>query len=152
MRLLEATPGGPLAIDPNYLGEDEDVVGLLEGIAMSRVIGEADAFADLRGREVLPGPDVTSEEDLREFVAKAASTYYHPAGTCAMGTGADSVVVDPQLRVRGVTGLRVADASIMPTMVSANPNAAITMIGAKAAALVSGVTPALPTASALAST
>ena len=118
---------------------------------MSRTIGEADAFSELRGREVLPGPDVTSEEDLREFVAKAASTYYHPAGTCKMGTG-DDAVVDPQLRVRGVEGLRVADASIMPTMVSANPNAAITMIGAKAAALVSGVTPAQPTASALAST
>jgi choline dehydrogenase len=140
VRLLDATPGGPLAIDPNYLGEEEDVVGLLEGIAMSRKIGAADAFADLRAREVLPGPDVTSEEDLREFVAKAASTYYHPAGTCKMGTGDDSVV-DPQLRVRGVVGLRVADASIMPTMVSANPNAAITMIGSKAAALITGVSP-----------
>ena len=140
VRLLDATPGGALAIDPNYLGDDDDVVGLLEGIALSRVIGAADAFADLRGREVLPGPDVTSEAALREFVARAASTYYHPAGTCAMGTGADSVV-DPALRVRGVEGLRVADASIMPTIVSANPNAAITMIGAKAAALISGVTP-----------
>jgi choline dehydrogenase len=145
IRLLDATPGGALAIDPNYLAEDADVVGLLEGIAMSREIGEARAFDDWRGREVLPGPDVTSEDALREFVAKAASTYYHPAGTCAMGTGPDAVV-DPELRVRGVTGLRVADASIMPTIVSANPNAAITMIGAKAAALITGVTPAPPAA------
>ena len=86
---------------------------------------------------------MTSEAALRDFVAKAASTYYHPAGTCKMGAGADpEAVVDPQLRVRGLDGLRVADASIMPSLVSANPNAAITMIGAKAAALITGVSPA----------
>jgi choline dehydrogenase len=140
LRLLDATPGGTLAIDPNYLSHEDDVVGLVEGIAMSREIGEARAFAEWRGGEVLPGPDVTSEAALREFVAKAASTYYHPAGTCKMGSDAESVV-DPALRVRGIEGLRVADASIMPTIVSANPNAAITVIGAKAAALVSGATP-----------
>ena len=151
VRLLDATPGGALAIDPNYLGEDDDVVGLLEGIAMSRAIGEADAFADWRGREVLPGPEVTTEEALREFVAKAASTYYHPAGTCKMGTG-DDAVVDPELRVRGVEGLRVADASIMPTIVSANPNAAITMIGAKAASLVTGVVPTVAATATVAAT
>jgi choline dehydrogenase len=136
VRLTTATPGGPLAIDPNYLAEDADVVGLLEGIAMSREIGNASAFAEWRAREVLPGPDVTSEAALREFVAKAASTYYHPAGTCAMGS-----VVDAELRVHGLRGLRVADASVQPSMVSTNPNASITMIGAKAAALVSGVSP-----------
>lgn len=140
VRLLDANPGGALAIDPNYLGEPTDVDGLVEGIAMSRVIGEASAYDEWRAREVLPGPDVTSDAALRDFVAKAASTYYHPAGTCAMGTG-DEAVVDHELRVRGVAGLRVADASIMPSMVSCNPNAAITMIGAKAAALVSGVVP-----------
>ena len=141
VRLLDATPGGALAIPPNSLAAAAAVVGLLEGIAMSRDIGEAPAFADWRRGEVLPGPDVTAEKALREFVAKAASTYYHPAGTCKMGTD-PAAVVDPQLRVRGLDGLRVADASIMPTIVSANPNAATTMIGAKAAALITGVTPA----------
>ncbi|MEJ2890621.1 GMC oxidoreductase [Actinomycetospora aeridis] len=140
MRLLDAHPGGALAIDPNYLAEDADVEGLLEGIAISREIGAARAFDRWRLREVLPGPDVTSATDLRRFVARAASTYYHPAGTCAMGTG-DDAVVDPELRLRGLDGLRVADASIMPTMVSVNPNATITMIGAKAAALISGDEP-----------
>ncbi|MHA6784080.1 GMC family oxidoreductase [Pseudonocardia saturnea] len=140
VRLTGAAPGGPLAIDPNYLAEESDVAGLLEGIALSREIGAADAFAPWRAREVLPGPDVTAAVDLREFVARAASTYYHPAGTCAMGTGADAVV-DHELRVRGLRGLRVADASIMPFMVGVNPNATITMIGSKAAALITGVGP-----------
>lgn len=135
VRLLDANPGGALAIDPNYLADDADVVGLLEGIEMSRAIGAAHAYAGLRRAEVLPGPDVIGEAALREFVAQAASTYYHPAGTCKMGTDA-AAVVDERLRVRGVRGLRVADGSIMPDMVSANPNASITMIGAKAAQLV----------------
>lgn len=140
VRLLDATPGGALHIDPNYLAEESDVAGLVEGITLSREIGAAQAFAPWRAREVLPGPDVTSDTALREFVARAASTYYHPAGTCAMGTGADAVV-DHQLRVRGLAGLRVADASIMPFMVGANPNATITMIGSKAASLITGVEP-----------
>jgi choline dehydrogenase len=106
---------------------------------MSRKIGAAPAFDHILGREVLPGPDVTTPEALREFVAKAASTYYHPVGTCKMGSD-ESSVVDHQLRVRGVKGLRVADASIMPNIVSANPNATITMIGAKAADLLTGAT------------
>lgn len=140
VRLLGAEPGGPMAIDPAYLAEESDVAGLVEGIVLSREIGAAQAFAPWRAREVLPGPDVTSDAELREFVARAASTYYHPAGTCAMGTG-DDAVVDHELRVRGLHGLRVADASIMPFMVGANPNATITMIGSKAASLITGVEP-----------
>jgi choline dehydrogenase len=137
---LRDTGGERLAIDPAYLAEPSDVDGLLEGIALSRDIGSADAFAGWRAREVLPGPGVTGDAELREFVARAASTYYHPAGTCAMGVGPDAVV-DPELRVRGLAGLRVADASVMPTMVSVNPNATVTMIGAKAATLITGAVP-----------
>jgi len=140
VRLLDAAPGGALHIDPNYLAEDSDVAGLIEGIELSRAIGAAEAFAPWRAREVLPGPDVTSRDALREFVTRAASTYYHPGGTCAMGTGADAVV-DPELRVHGLQGLRVADASIMPFMVGVNPNAAVTMIGSKASSLLTGVGP-----------
>jgi choline dehydrogenase len=135
---------GGLDIDPNYLAEEEDVRGLLEGIAMSREIGAAPALRNWCGREVLPGPEVTSDAGLREFVGKAASTYYHPVGTCPMGAadGEDVTgVVDAELRVHGIDGLRVADASIMPRIVSVNPNATCTMIGSRAAELITGVHP-----------
>nr|WP_297430378.1 GMC family oxidoreductase N-terminal domain-containing protein [uncultured Actinotalea sp.] len=135
VRLTSSDPEAPLLVDPNYLGEDEDVAGLIKGIELTRAIGEAPAFDEWRLREVLPGPEVTTEAALREFVAKAASTYYHPVGTCAMGQGDDSVV-DERLRVRGVTGLRVADASIMPTIVKTNPNNTIVTIGYKCADMV----------------
>jgi choline dehydrogenase len=138
IRVREARPNGQLEIDPNYLAEEADVQGLIHGIQMSREIGEAQAFAPWRKAEVLPGPEVTSAEGLREFVEKAASTYYHPVGTCKMGPDSMSVV-DHELRVHGVDGLRVADGSIMPAIPSSNPNAAITMIGYKAAAMVAGV-------------
>jgi choline dehydrogenase len=81
---------------------------------------------------VLPGPDVT---DLREFLARGTGTYYHPVGSCAMGVGPNAVV-DPDLRVHGLTGLRVADASIMPRIVCVNTNATTIMIGEKAADLI----------------
>ena len=138
VRVAEAQPGGRLEIDAGYLTEEADVQGLIHGIELSREIGEAPAFASWRKREVLPGPDVTSPDALRSFVEKAASTYYHPVGTCKMGPDSMSVV-DHELRVHGVEGLRVADASIMPAIVSANPNAAITMIGYKAAAMLRGI-------------
>lgn len=131
LRLTAAKPGSPLDIDPNYLAEEADIEGLLRGIEMSRELGSAAAFDEWRGQEILPGPEVRSEADLRAFVARAASTYYHPAGTCKMGVDTESVV-DHTLRVRGIEGLRVADASIMPTIVSVNPNFSIMMIGYKA--------------------
>jgi choline dehydrogenase len=84
---------------------------------------------------VLPGPDVTDEASLRAFVARGTGTYYHPVGSCAMGTGADSVV-DPTLRVHGLDGLRVVDASVMPRLVCVNTNAATIMIAEKAADLI----------------
>jgi len=140
LRVLEAKPNGALEIDPNYLSEEADVIGLIRGIEMSRAIGDAKAFDRWRGREVLPGPGVVSHEALREFVERGAATYYHPVGTCKMGNDALSVV-DHELKVHGVEGLRVADASIMPSIVSSNPNAAVTMIGYKAAALIMGGRP-----------
>lgn len=135
VRLSGTSLDDELVIDPNYLGDPADVDGLIDGIRMTRAIGDATAFEGWRLREVLPGPDVTTDDELRDFVAKAASTYYHPAGTCAMGQGRDAVV-DERLRVRGVRGLRVADASIMPRIVSANPNNAIVTIGFKAADMI----------------
>jgi choline dehydrogenase len=87
---------------------------------------------------VLPGPDTVDEAGLRRHVVRATSTYYHPVGSAAMGTGPESVV-DPELRVHGLQGLRVADASVMPTIVSVNTNAATIMIGEKAADLIRGI-------------
>ena len=104
---------------------------------MAREIVSQSAFDGWRGAEVLPGTDVRDDEGLRRFVARGTGTYYHPAGTCAMGVGTDAVVA-PDLRVRGLDGVRVADASVMPTLVCVNTNAATIMIGEKAADLIRG--------------
>ena len=91
--------------------------------------------SDWLGEELYPGPGVTSREDVRNYVRDTAITYHHQAGTCRMGAD-EQAVVDPQLRVRGVEGLRVADASVMPTVTAGNTHAPATMIGERAADLV----------------
>ena len=104
---------------------------------LARWFGEADAYADLKGEELLPGPSMKSDADLAAFARRDSDTIYHGAGTCKMGPGTDpAAVVDPSLRVRGVDGLRVADGSIMPEVVNATTNAACVMIGEKASDLV----------------
>ncbi|WP_034216398.1 GMC family oxidoreductase [Actinoplanes subtropicus] len=128
IRLAGPDPDARPLIDPNYLGAEEDIRRLREGIEVARQIAAAGAFDGWRGREVLPG-------DLDPRLC--TGTYYHPVGSCAMGTGPDAVV-GPDLRVHGLTGLRVADASVMPTVVCGNTNAATIMIGEKAADLVRG--------------
>ncbi|MGE2714611.1 GMC family oxidoreductase [Mycolicibacterium litorale] len=135
IRLAGPDPAAPPLIDPNYLGTESDVRRMIHGIEVAREIAATAPFEPWRGREVLPGPDVTEEAGLRAFVATATSTYYHPVGSCAMGTG-PGAVVDPELRVRGLGGLRVADASIMPRIVPVNTNATTLMIGEKAADLI----------------
>jgi choline dehydrogenase len=112
------------------------VQGLIDGIELSRQIGEAAAFEEWRDREVVPGPGA----DLEHYVRNVAGTWFHPAGTCRMGSGADAVV-DHELRVRGLDGLRVADASIMPEIVSVNTNGAAMMIGWHAAGIMLGRRP-----------
>jgi len=125
----------PPLIDPNYLGEESDVDRVVEGIKVARKIAATEPFAAWQHGEVLPGSAVETDEQLREFVALGTGTYYHPVGTCAMGT-TDAAVVDPELRVHGLQNLRVADASVMPRIVSVNTNAATIMIGEKAADLI----------------
>ncbi|MEZ4869565.1 MAG: GMC family oxidoreductase N-terminal domain-containing protein [Caldilineaceae bacterium] len=122
-------------IDPNYLACEADLKVLVKGIELARELVKTRAFADLRGRELAPGAAVTSHAELAAYVRKVASTVWHPVGTCKMGLDA-MAVVDPQLRVYGVDGLRVADASIMPKIVSGNTNAATIMIGEKAADMI----------------
>lgn len=135
VRLAGPDPAMAPVIDPNYLGVESDRTRMLHGLTVAREIAAGRAFAPWRGREVLPGPDATDDAALRAFIARATGTYYHPVGSAAMGTGPETVV-DPELRVHGLTGLRVADASVMPSIVSVNTNAATIMIGEKAADLI----------------
>lgn len=134
--LASANPTDAPIIDPNYLADPEDVDTMVAGVrACRQVLAEA-AFDDMRGVELAPGAEVQSEEALRAFVRDHSTTIYHPTGTCRMGPGTGGEghtdVVDDQLRVHGLEGLRVADASIMPCIVGGNTNAAAIAIGEKA--------------------
>jgi choline dehydrogenase len=135
IRLTGPDPATPPLIDPNYLGTESDIRRMVHGVEVAREIASTEPFAPWRGREVLPGGDVAEQVALRSFLGRGTGTYYHPVGSCAMGTGPDAVV-DPTLRVHGLTGLRVADASVMPKIVPVNTNAAAIMIGEKAADLI----------------
>ncbi|WP_317929536.1 choline dehydrogenase [Halioxenophilus sp. WMMB6] len=124
-------------IDPNYLSDERDVQQLVQGVREARKILAQPAFDDHRECEISPGDALQSDEQLTEWVRNNAETVYHPACTCKMGVATDPLaVVDSQLRVWGIDKLRVADASIMPNLVSGNTNAACTMIGEKAAAMI----------------
>ena len=124
-------------IDPRLLSAPEDILPLLRGVRMARAMFAAPAFGGYRATEVAPGPDITGEEALVDYIRRTASTVHHPAGTCRMGADAASVV-DPQLRVRGIAGLRIADASVFPRLVGGNTNAPVVMVAEKAADLIRG--------------
>ena len=130
----------PLAapiIRANYLQHEDDVKAFVQGVKLARWLGEADSYQDLRGDETAPGAAVTADADVAAFARRECDTIFHGAGTCKMGPASDpAAVVDPSLRVRGIAGLRVADASIMPEVVNAPTNAACVMIGEKAADLI----------------
>jgi choline dehydrogenase len=125
----------PPLIDPNYLGEPADVDRLLAGLRMARDIGNRASLKEWTDGEVFPGPDRQDDEACTEFLRLSVIPHFHPVGTCRMGTD-PGAVVDPQLRVRGVDGLRVAGASVMPSIVSANTNATVLAIAERAAALI----------------
>jgi choline dehydrogenase len=136
VELQSADPLAPPRITTNYLVEPHDVKVLVEGLKMLRDIYAQPAFRDLvTGEEYLPGNGVQDDAQLARFAREKGGTVFHPVGTCRMGGDARSVV-DAQLRVRGIERLRVIDASVMPTMTSANTNAAAIVIGEKGAALV----------------
>ncbi|NMG07890.1 GMC family oxidoreductase N-terminal domain-containing protein [Brasilonema sp. UFV-L1] len=119
----------------NYLQSQSDVQKLVAGIKLMRKLFDTSAFDEFRGEEVAPGADVTSDEALVAYIRETCSTMFHPVGTCKMGID-PMAVVDPELRVYGVEGLRVVDASIMPTLTTGNTNAPTIMIGEKAADLI----------------
>ena len=141
LRLATADPAAPPLIDPACLSCEVDADALVAAIELCREIGGQAALAEWRGRELYPGPGAQTRQELLDYVRRTAITYHHQVGTCRMGVDADAVV-DPQLRVRGIEGLRVADASIMPFVSSGNTHAPTVMIGERAADFVLGSTPA----------
>jgi choline dehydrogenase len=135
IQLRSANPLDKPAIDPQYLSDPEDLRLTLLGLRLNRRITKSGALSSIVKEEVWPGPNATSDADLAAYVRRSATTAFHPVGTCKMGS--DSMaVVDSSLRVHGLQGLRVADASIMPTLVSGNTNAPTIMIGEKASDLI----------------
>jgi choline dehydrogenase len=127
----------PPVIDLGFFNRAEDVETMVRGVRLGRRLLATEAFKPVRGAEMLPGPDVTNDEGLADFIRRYSATVHHPVGTCRMGAD-DKAVVDPQLRVRGVDGLRVVDASVMPALIGGNTNAPTIMIAEKAADLIRG--------------
>jgi choline dehydrogenase len=133
--LRSADALAPPVIQPAYCSEPEDFEKLVAGFKQARAILAQPAFEPHRLEELDPGPKVQSDEDIRAWIRANAETIYHPVGTCRMGRD-ELAVVDAELRVRGLRGLRVADASIMPTLIGGNTNAPTTMIAEKAASMI----------------
>ncbi|MBN9073755.1 MAG: GMC family oxidoreductase N-terminal domain-containing protein [Rhizobiales bacterium] len=130
-------------IDHRFFSDERDALTLVEGIKVARSILASPVFADIRGPEILPGPDVNGDDEILAYLRAEALTVYHPVGTAKMGTDAMAVVGPADLKVRGIDNLRVADASVMPTLIGGNTNAPSMMIGDRAAAMIlSGATAA----------
>ncbi len=131
------------AIFANYLAAEEDRRALRAGVDIVREVAGQKALSGLRGAEFEPGADVSSDQEIDAWMRRAAETIYHPVGTCRMGLADDAMaVVDASLRVIGLSGLRVVDASVMPTLVGGNTNAPTIMIAEKAADMILGKAPA----------
>ena len=135
VQLASADPLAAPRIDPGFLGDADDVRRLVRGFKVMRGILAQPALGDFRGRELAASASARTDAEIEAFVRAHADTIYHPVGTCRMGSGPLDVV-DAQLRVHGLDGLRVVDASIMPSIVGGNTNAPVIMIGEKAADLV----------------
>jgi choline dehydrogenase len=136
VRLRSSDPAAPPRIEPRYLSDPAgaDLHTLVEGVRLLRRIAAAPALARYRGRAIAPGQEGESAAEIEGFIRATAQTIYHPVGTCRMGV--EGAVVDPALRVRGLEGLRVADASVLPTNVRGHTNAVAILVGEKAAELI----------------
>jgi choline dehydrogenase len=143
IRLASADPFAAPAIDPNYLATEMDLRTIRESVKMVREVIRQKPLDPWRGPEMIPGKDVQSDADIDAWIRRSAETIYHPVGTCRMGVD-DRAVVDPALRVRGVDGLRVIDASVMPTLVGGNTNAPTIMVAEKAVDMILGRPPLPP--------
>jgi len=142
--IADADPASHPRIDPRFFWEGHDLDILRRAVKIGRRLLDSPHFDPYRGKELLPGPAVRSDEDLADFIRDTAATVFHPVGTCRMGSDAGGVV-DPELRVRGIEALRVVDASVMPTLIGGNTNAPTIMIAEKAADMIRG-RPPLPAA------
>ena len=134
LRLVSADPDVRPSLDPRCLSCEADLDALTASVELVREIARQPAFAEWTAEELYPGPSVRTRAELRDYVRRTVVSYHHQVGTCRMGVD-DRAVVDPELRVRGVDGLRVADASVMPFITSGNTNAPTLMIGEKASDL-----------------
>lgn len=139
--LTSADPQAKPRLVGNFLSEEADLRTLRDAVAFGRELMAAPVLDRFRGRETAPGSKVTSAAEIDRYIRRSVATVHHPCGTCAMGAGADSVV-DPELRLRGIDGLRVVDASVMPDLVSGNINACVMMIAEKASDMIRGRAPA----------
>jgi choline dehydrogenase len=150
IRLASSDPRHKPVIDPGYLSEGSDIEPLVAGIQMAREFAAARPMSRICKAELAPGDDVRSDAEIRNFIRHNLTTIYHPVGTCAMGGDSRlaasrlTSVVDPELRVRGVEGLRVVDASVMPAVPRGNTNAPTVAIAERAADLISGRAPLAP--------
>ncbi|OEV03570.1 GMC family oxidoreductase [Streptomyces oceani] len=145
--LTSSDPEVKPALDFRYFTDEDDYDArtLVDGIRAAREVARTEPLAGWLKREVCPGPEVTSDEDVSAYARQVAHTVYHPAGTCRMGGSSDEqAVVDPELRVRGLSGVRIADASVFPTMPSVNPMIGVLMVGEKAADLIRTATTTTP--------
>jgi choline dehydrogenase-like flavoprotein len=145
VKLASADPFAHPLIDPNYFAEDYDHRMSIAGLRLAREIMAQPAFRPYLRAERLPGPGVRSDAEVLAYARQHGKTDYHPVGTCKMGVDA-LAVVDPELRVRGLDGLRVCDSSVMPRLVSSNTNAPTLMIAERAADLVKGLVRQAPAA------
>ncbi|SJM32830.1 GMC family oxidoreductase [Mesorhizobium delmotii] len=143
VRLNSADPADHPLIDPNYWSDPYDRDMSIKGLRLAREIMRQKALAPYVLREVLPGPKLTSDDELFDYACRSSKTDHHPVGTCRMGHDAMSVVT-PDLRLRGIEGLRVCDASVMPRIPSSNTNAPTIMVGEKGADLILGREPLPP--------
>ena len=132
LTLRSSDPADPPRLFFNYLDHEDDRRAFRDGIHLTREIFAQPAFDPYRGKEILPGADVQTDDEMDDFVARNAETGYHPCGTCKMGTD-PMAVVDPETRVHGIEGLRVIDSSVMPFITNGNLNAPTIMIGEKGA-------------------
>ena len=137
IRLQSADPRAKVRIQYNYFTAPADIAKMRAGFRMAREIGNQPALDPYRGDELAPGADVTSDADIDAHLRRTSTTVSHPVSTCRMGTDENSVV-DPELRVRGISSLRVVDASVFPDLVSAHTNAAVIMIAERASDLIRG--------------
>ncbi|MEU9338257.1 GMC family oxidoreductase N-terminal domain-containing protein [Streptomyces sp. NPDC048290] len=137
--LRSADPADAPALDPGYLSHEGDLEVLAAGVRIAREIAAHRPFADVTDGELTPGPDTTGEPAIRDWIRRDLVTMHHPTSSCAMGGGEDTVC-DPLLRVRGVTGLRVADASVFPTVPRGNTNAPVIALAERAADLIRDAT------------